>query len=263
MRFAPIVILSGAGISRESGLDTFRDKGGIWDKYDPQKVATLEGWHNNPELVQEFYNRRRSELLNDNIQPNAAHLALAKLQQCWQAPCTIVTQNIDDLHERACQSLVEKDKEKEKGKDKVARSSRDSIGNIVHIHGETLRSLCSLCSARARCEEDLSVRSVCKACGATGSLRPDVVWFGEVPYRLPLVYKLLEACRLFVAVGTAGSVYPAAGFVSNAQAARTLEVNIARTEISPLFQEHRYGKASQEIPKLVEEILAEKSHEAS
>ena len=248
MKANPVVILSGAGISRESGLDTFRDKGGIWDRYDPQKVATIEGWHNNPDLVQEFYNLRRAELLANNIHPNAAHLALARLQQLWQAPCTIVTQNIDDLHERATQSLAFKAKE--------AVASRRRADNIVHIHGETLSSLCSLCSARVRCEEDLSRQSVCKACSAKGSLRPDVVWFGEVPYRLPLVYKLLEQCRLFIAVGTAGAVYPAAGFVSQARDARTLEINIAPTEISPLFQEHRYGKASQEIPKLTEELLA-------
>ena len=246
---SPIVILTGAGISRESGLDTFRDKGGIWDRYDPQKVASIQGWHANPKLVQEFYNKRRTELLGKNIQPNAAHIALARLQQRWQeswqerckAPCTIATQNIDDLHERAAQKI---------GLD-------PAVSNIVHIHGETLGSLCSLCAARARCEADLSAQSVCQACGAVGVLRPDVVWFGEVPYRLPLVYKLLEECCLFIAVGTAGAVYPAAGFVSHARTARTLEVNIEPTEISSLFQEHRYGKASQEVPKLVEELLAE------
>ncbi len=252
----PIVILTGAGISRESGLDTFRDKGGIWDRYDPQKVASIEGWRKNPALVQEFYNKRRAELLNDNIQPNAAHLALAKLQQGWQASCIIVTQNIDDLHERAVQKILG-DKTKKAAKATKAVGRDDS--NIVHIHGETLRSLCSLCDARARCEEDLSATSVCQACRAAGGMRPDVVWFGEVPYKLPLVYKLLEQCRLFIAVGTAGAVYPAAGFVSHAQAARTLEVNIEATEISPLFEEHRYGKASLEIPKLVEELLAEAS----
>ncbi len=255
----PIVILSGAGISRESGLDTFRDKGGIWDRYDPQKVASIEGWQQNPTLVQEFYNERRGELLNDNIRilPNAAHLALAKLQQRWQAPCTIVTQNIDDLHERAVQKILDDKTKKDKPFTKPFIWRDDS--NIVHIHGETLRSLCSLCDARARCEEDLSAMSVCQACGAAGGMRPDVVFFGEVPYKLPLVYKLLEQCRLFIAVGTAGAVYPAAGFVSHARAARTLEVNIEPTEISPLLEEHRYGKASLEIPKLVEELLAEAS----
>ena len=249
MKPSPIVILTGAGISRESGLDTFRDKGGIWDRYDPQKVASIQGWHANPELVQEFYNKRRSELLGKNIQPNAAHLALARLQQrwqeSWQSPCTIATQNIDDLHERAAQKIG------------LGIGLSPAACNIVHIHGETLGSLCSLCAARARCEEDLSAQSVCQACGAEGFLRPDVVWFGEVPYRLPLVYKLLEECCLFIAVGTAGAVYPAAGFVSHACTARTLEVNIEPTEISSLFQEHRYGKASQEVPKLVEELLAE------
>ncbi len=249
MKAAPVVILSGAGISRESGLDTFRDKGGVWDRYSPQKVASIEGWRENPDLVQEFYNTRRVELLGNNIQPNQAHLALARLQQRWKAPCTIVTQNIDNLHECASESLVLQTKD--------AVPKRPAARNIVHIHGEILSSLCSLCDARARCEEELSVQSVCQGCAAVGCLRPDVVWFGEVPYRLPLVYKLLEQCRLFVAVGTAGVVYPAADFVSHARAARTLEVNIAPTEISPLFQEHRYGKASQEVPKLVEELLAE------
>ena len=249
-----VVILSGAGISRESGLDTFRDKGGIWQRYDPQKVASVQGWLDDPALVQEFYNMRRRELLQNNIQPNEAHLALARLQCCWQAPCTIVTQNIDDLHERAIQE-VQKVREVQEVTGDV--STRDLSGNIVHLHGETLSSLCSKCSARARCEEDLSCQSPCQACGVAGGMRPDVVWFGEVPYRLPFVYKLLEQCRLFVAVGTAGAVYPAAGFVSHAQNARTLEINIAPTEISALFQEHRYGKASEEMPKLVEEMLTE------
>ena len=255
MNATPVVILSGAGISRESGLDTFRDKGGIWERYDPQKVASVQGWRENSAFVQEFYNMRRRELLGNNIQPNKAHLALARLQQHWQAPCTIVTQNIDNLHERAAQSLHQQRFQQEAALQENTRSNPPAC-NIVHIHGETLSSLCSLCAVRVCCEEDLSAQSVCKACGAVGSLRPDVVWFGEVPYRLPLVYKILEQCRLFVAVGTAGAVYPAAGFVSHARAARTLEINIEPTEISPLFQKHRYGKASHEVPKLVEELLA-------
>ncbi len=176
MRAFPVVVLSGAGISRESGLDTFRDKGGIWDRYDPQKVASVEGWRQNPDLVQEFYNMRRSELLNDNIQPNAAHLALAKLQQRWQAPCTIVTQNIDDLHERACKIFVSQNIGQNLASqsvgDKADKAAGGDDSNIVHIHGETLRSLCSLCDARARCEENLSAQSVCQACSAAGECVP-------------------------------------------------------------------------------------------
>ncbi len=228
-----IVVLSGAGISRESGLDTFRDRGGIWDQYSPQKVASIAGFRADPELVQEFYNMRRVELLSGKIEPNPAHFALSRLQGFLPNSCYIVTQNIDDLHSRA--------------------GSKE----VIHIHGETLGSLCSFCGMRMRCETSISAADVCEKCLKVGGIRPDVVFFGEIPYHLPRVYELLKDCTLFVAIGTAGAVYPAAGFVDNAVRARKIEINLAATEISDLFDENRYGKASVEVPRLVEELLAE------
>ncbi len=226
-----IVILTGAGISRESGLDTFRDKGGIWDKYSPQVVASIEGFNRQPELVQEFYNARRKELVGENIKPNKAHIGLAELQKLWTGKCSMVTQNIDNLHEKA--------------------ESR----NVIHIHGEAMKVLCRFCGSREKCEKSISVQSVCAKCKKIGGMRPDVVFFGEIPYYLPAVYCLLQECRIFIAIGTAGAVYPAAGFVEQAENAEKIEINLQETEISHLFDQNRYGKASIEVPKLVNELL--------
>ena len=227
-----IVILTGAGISRESGLDTFRDKGGIWDKYSPQVVASIEGFNSQPELVQGFYNMRRIELMGENIMPNKAHRELAKLQNQWRGKCSIVTQNIDNLHEKA--------------------QSR----NVMHIHGEALKILCRFCNSREKCETNISAESECLKCKKKGGMRPDVVFFGEMPYYLPAVYCLLEECKVFIAIGTAGAVHPAAGFVELAANAEKIEINLEKTEISHLFDQNRYGKASLEVPKLVKELLA-------
>ncbi len=227
-----IVILTGAGISRESGLDTFRDKGGIWHKYSPQVVASIQGFNSQPKLVQEFYNMRRKELLQENMKPNQAHLKLAKLQKYWRHKCSIVTQNIDNLHEKA--------------------QSR----NVIHVHGEALKVLCKFCGSREKCEKNISAETICLKCKKKGGMRPDVVFFGEMPYYLPAVYCLLKECRTFIAIGTAGAVHPAAGFVEHAENAQKIEINLEKTEISHLFDQNRYGKASLEVPKLVEELLA-------
>ena len=190
--FHRIVILTGAGLSAESGLGTFRDKDGLWTKYDLSKVATPEGFARDPALVHEFYNMRRRGLLK--AAPNTAHHALARLEREHTGAVTVVTQNIDNLHE-------------------AAGSKR-----LIHMHGELLKSLCARCGAKQPWQEDLSTDLACSACSEAGGLRPDVVWFGEMPYHMEEIEYLLAKADLFVSIGTSGTVYPAAGFV---QAART------------------------------------------
>ncbi len=227
-----IVILTGAGISAESGVDTFRDKGGIWSRVKLEDVATPEGFSRDPAMVHAFYNARRAGLAA--IEPNAAHHALAKLERVHDGAVTLVTQNIDDLHERA--------------------GSR----NIVHMHGELTKAFCATCGAHLLADGDLSADLVCSACGHAGGMRPDVVWFGEIPYHMDDIYKRLLAADLFVSIGTSGAVYSAAGFVAEARAAgiRTLELNLEPSDGTPLFDEARHGKASVLVPAFVTEILA-------
>ncbi|MEC5321888.1 NAD-dependent deacylase [Aurantimonas sp. A3-2-R12] len=227
-----IVILTGAGISAESGVDTFRDKGGIWSRVKLEDVATPEGFSRDPAMVHAFYNARRAGLAA--IEPNAAHHALAKLERVHDGAVTLVTQNIDDLHERA--------------------GSR----NIVHMHGELTKAFCAACGTHSLADGDLSADLVCTACGHAGRMRPDVVWFGEIPYHMDDIYKRLLAADLFVSIGTSGAVYPAAGFVAEARAAgiRTLELNLEPSDGTPLFDEARHGKASVLVPAFVTEILA-------
>ncbi len=179
-----IVILTGAGISAESGLPTFRGAGGLWEGHRVEDVATPEAFARDPELVQRFYNLRRRALLESGVEPNPAHRALARLEAQWPGEVLLVTQNVDDLHERA--------------------GSR----NLLHMHGELLRALCLDCQASAAWRQDLGPDSSCPGCGALGSLRPDIVWFGEMPYRMDEVYAALARCELFLAVGTSGQVYP-------------------------------------------------------
>ncbi|MEL6979342.1 MAG: NAD-dependent deacylase [Pseudomonadota bacterium] len=227
-----IVILTGAGISAESGLGTFRDKDGLWSRYDLEEVATPQGFARNPKLVQEFYNARRKNLLD--AKPNAAHEALAKLQRERPGHALIVTQNIDDLHERA-------------GADPQ---------DVIHMHGELLKAHCNACGARRDWREDLSIEARCDACGAVGAMRPSVVWFGEYPLEMARIEEAVENASLFVSIGTSGQVYPAAGYVEIAQihGARTLELNLERSSSS--FDEARTGKATDIVPAWVEEILA-------
>ena len=229
-----IVILTGAGISAESGLATFRGAGGLWEGHRVEDVATPEAFARDPELVQRFYNMRRRALIASGIQPNPAHLALARLEAEWSGEFLLITQNIDDLHERA--------------------GSR----NLLHMHGELLRALCQDCRASTPWHQDLGLDSSCPGCGSLGSLRPDIVWFGEMPYRMDEIYAALARCDLFLAVGTSGQVYPAAGFVQEAAAtgARTVELNLEPSAVSALFAERRYGPASQIVPALVEELFS-------
>ena len=228
-----IVILTGAGISAESGIKTFRASDGLWEDNRIEDVATPEGFAANPALVHQFYNLRRRQLLSDAVQPNAAHLALAKLEAEFPGEVLLVTQNIDDLHERA--------------------GSR----NLIHMHGELLRMRCVMSETLHPVFADIGVDDRCACCGESGTLRPHVVWFGEMPLMMEEIYRALSACDLFVAIGTSGNVYPAAGFVREAVAAgaHSLEINLEPSAVQSLFAEHWLGLASEQVPRLVEELL--------
>ena len=231
----PIVILTGAGISKESGLETFRDPDGIWARVSIEEVANPEAFIRDPERVHAFYNARRRGLLNEAVAPNAAHLALARLERDWPGNVMLVTQNIDDLHERA--------------------GSR----NLIHMHGEILKARCEACGAVTDWRNDLEVATRCPACGEAGALRVHVVWFGEMPFEMERITQALAAAGLFVSIGTSGSVYPAAGFVEEARMigrARTVELNLEPSEGASLFHEARHGPASELVPDFVEQILA-------
>jgi NAD-dependent deacetylase len=227
----PIVILTGAGVSAESGLGTFRDKGGLWTKYDLAEVATPEGYSRNPELVLDFYNMRRKNCRE--AAPNAAHAALARLQRDYPGEVTLVTQNIDDLHERSGSPAV------------------------IHMHGQIMRALCAGCGHQWGWEGDMGRGDACPACGSAGTVRPDVVWFGEMPYRMEEIWGRIAGCALFVAIGTSGSVYPAAAFVADAKhrGARTLEINLEPSENAAFFDETRLGPASRKVPEWVAGLL--------
>ncbi|HSV29774.1 MAG TPA: Sir2 family NAD+-dependent deacetylase [Candidatus Omnitrophota bacterium] len=234
-RDGSIVILTGAGISKESGLDTFRCAGGIWSKVRLEDVATPEGFARDPDLVHDFYNARRASLLDPAIQPNAAHLALARLEREWPGKVTLVTQNIDDLHERA------------------------GSGNLIHMHGELLKIRCTHCAKPMAWDGDLDVDHPCPDCGRAGRLRPHVVWFGELPLEMERIYDELERCALFLSIGTSGNVYPAAGFVMavrQAGRAHTVELNLDPSEGATLFHETRYGKATDTVPAFVDHLLS-------
>ena len=222
-----IVILTGAGVSAESGIDTFRAgaNGGpsLWEQHDVNDVATPEGFERDPELVLRFYDMRREAI--QTKQPNPAHLALAKLDAEWAKrpghDLLIVTQNVDDLHERA------------------------GARRVLHMHGEHLNAWCTACDTRSRWTGALIDRPGCPACGEA-ALRPDVVWFGEMPYQMDTIYAALRDAHLFVSIGTSGAVYPAAGFVRDARSlgAATLELNLERSQGSGWFDETRLGSAS-------------------
>jgi NAD-dependent deacetylase len=232
-----VVVLTGAGISAESGLGTFRDGNGqgIWARFDPLKLATPEAFARDPDTVLAFYDLRRRNLLN--AEPNAAHRALARLEQALSARgghLSLVTQNIDDLHERA--------------------GSR----RVIHMHGELLKARCQRRNSVRLWPEDLSPSDVCSDCGrGAGALRPHVVWFGEMPMRMDDIDRALHKADLFVAVGTSGAVYPAAGLVAEARACglRTCEINLEAADNADLFDERRYGSASETVPAWVEELV--------
>ncbi|MGB3318747.1 MAG: NAD-dependent deacylase [Sphingopyxis granuli] len=226
-----IVILTGAGVSAESGIDTFRDAGGLWEQHRVEDVATPEAFARDPDLVHRFYDARR-EAIQTKV-PNAAHEALARLDAYWPGDLLIVTQNVDDLHERA------------------------GARRLVHMHGEHLNAWCTACDTRSRWTGPLIDRPPCPACGVAGHLRPDVVWFGEMPYRMDDIYRALNRADLFVSIGTSGAVYPAAGFVREARqsGARTLELNMEPSEGSHWFAEARHGPATRLVPTWVDRML--------
>jgi NAD-dependent protein deacetylase/lipoamidase len=226
-----IVVLTGAGLSAESGLSTFRDKDGIWSKYDYREVATPEGFARNPQAVHEFYNQRRRAL--KGVKPNAAHLALARLEREHKGDVVIITQNIDALHEAA------------------------GSKSLIHMHGELLKALCAKCGARRAWEGDLGLETVCPSCGKPGGMRPDVVWFGEIPYHMETIAEALAAADLFVSIGTSGNVYPAAGFVAQARAhgAHTVELNLEPSEGASIFAETIHGAATKIVPAYVAKLL--------
>lgn len=229
-----IVVLTGAGISKESGLDTFRCAGGLWSKVRLEDVATPEAFAANPALVQDFYNARRRGLLDPAIAPNPAHRALARLEADWPGEVLLVTQNIDDLHERA--------------------GSR----SLIHMHGELLKIRCRTCDDPFEWRGDLTVDEPCPDCGRPGRLRPHVVWFGEMPLEMERIEAALMECDLFVSIGTSGNVTPAAGFVlgvRRAGRAHTVELNLEPSEGATLFAESVLGPASEVVPAFVDRLL--------
>jgi NAD-dependent deacetylase len=235
MSHPALVILTGAGISKESGLDTFRDADGLWSRVRIEDVATPEAFARDPARVQEFYNARRRPLLGGAVLPNAAHVALAELEGRWRGEFLLVTQNIDDLHERA--------------------GSR----RLVHMHGELLKAQCLHCGAVLAQHGDIAPDGECSSCAGRGGLRPRVVWFGEMPLEMERIDAALSRCGLFVSIGTSGNVYPAAGFVAQARRvaqAHTIELNLEPSEGASLFAERHYGPASRIVPEFVERVLA-------
>ncbi len=232
MRASHIVILTGAGVSAESGLSTFRDAGGLWTKYDLNDVATPEGYARNPGLVLDFYNTRRANCRN--AAPNPAHEAIARLQRDHPGRVTLVTQNIDDLHERG------------------------GSPEVIHMHGQMMRALCAECGHRWGWTGAMELDDLCHSCATVGTVRPDVVWFGEMAYHMEAIWARVADCDLFVAIGTSGAVYPAAGCVADARdrGARTLEINLEPSENASLFDERLLGRAGETVPVWVDGLLS-------
>ncbi len=226
------MILTGAGVSAESGLSTFRGPDGLWEGHRVEDVATPEGFARDPALVHAFYDARRARL--SAVTPNAAHEALARLDREWPGELLLVTQNVDDLHERA------------------------GSKRLVHMHGELAKGWCLRCDRRFGWTGPMGEGAACPSCGTSGLVRPDIVWFGEMPYRMEEIDAAIDRCDLFVSIGTSGAVYPAAGFVQTARycGARTLEMNLEPSLGSFLFGESRIGRAGDLVPEWVEELLA-------
>jgi NAD-dependent deacetylase len=231
-----LVILTGAGISAESGIRTFRagsadHSNGLWEDHRIEDIATPQGFVRNPQLVQRFYNERRRQL--SGVAPNAAHRALAELERAWQGPFLLVTQNVDDLHERAGSQF------------------------LTHMHGELLKARCNSCHSVSPWKEDILPDSMCPACQAAGRLRPHIVWFGETPLDMEMILDALGKCKCFAAIGTSGVVYPAAGFVQTVdRECHTVEMNLEPSLASSAFREYRQGPATQAVPNWVQEMLA-------
>lgn len=247
-----IVILTGAGISAESGLATFRDAGGLWCNHRIEDVATPEAFSRNPALVQRFYNERRRQL--KEARPNAAHLALAELGGQWSGRLFIVTQNVDDLHDRADEMVRNKSGQK--------TGAGDNHYKLLHMHGELKKARCTASDEVFHWEDDITESTACPCCKTQGRLRPHIVWFGEMPLYMDLIHHVLRDCDLFISIGTSGNVYPAAGFVHAARAngkAHTVELNMEPSNGHSLFHEKIYGPATQTVPAYVKALLEEKA----
>lgn len=228
-----IVVLTGAGISAESGIRTFRDHNGLWENHRVEDVASPEGFHRDPDLVHRFYNARKRQLLSAEVQPNAAHRALVELEQHLPDRFLLITQNVDDLHERA------------------------GSKKLIHMHGEILKVRCQLSHEVLEWKTDLDPTMSCPCCGRKSTLRPHVVWFGEMPLEMERIEAALSQCDIFIAIGTSGQVYPAAGFVNWVpRSARTVEINKDESMMSPAFQEHWRGPAGEVLPQFIQKLIS-------
>ncbi len=225
-----MVVLTGAGISAESGVRTFRASDGLWEEHRIEDVASPEGFARNPELVHRFYSERRRQLAE--VAPNRAHVALAEFAKRRPDQLTLVTQNVDDLHERA------------------------GSPGVVHMHGELSKARCVRCREVFPWREETSVATKCPGCASVGTIRPHIVWFGEMPLFLDEIERVLSRATLFVSIGTSGHVYPAAGFFEVARrfGARAVELNLEPSENAARFDEARYGLASEIVPRFFEEL---------
>ena len=226
-----IVILTGAGISAESGLATFRGPDGLWEGHRVEDVATPEAFQRDPDLVHAFYDARRARL--SQVEPNEAHRALARLDAGWDGDLLLVTQNVDDLHERA------------------------GSERLLHMHGELTSGWCLACEGRFPWAGAMGGQANCPDCRVAGHVRPDIVWFGEMPYQMDRIESALQACDLFVSIGTSGAVYPAAGFVQTARycGAHCVEINLEPSQGSVFFHESRIGRAGELVPEWVGELV--------
>ncbi|MCW8092377.1 NAD-dependent protein deacylase [Alteromonas ponticola] len=231
--FPRVVVLTGAGISAESGLKTFRDSGGLWENFRIEDVATPEAFTANPNLVYHFYNMRRQQLRDEKIQPNAAHNALAELEGVLGDRFALITQNVDDLHERA------------------------GSQRVFHMHGQLRSARCLKSHAAVVWNDDLDLNSRCGCCMPKNGLRPDIVWFGEMPLFMEEIHQLLSQADLFISIGTSGQVYPAAGFVdiANEFGADSIELNLEPSYQHTNFKHSIHGKASTVVPEFVKEFL--------
>lgn len=228
-----IVVLTGAGISAESGIRTFRAADGLWENHRVEDVATPEGFARDPKLVQRFYNERRKQLFSDDVKPNAAHIALAELEKKIGNNLLVVTQNVDNLHERA------------------------GSKNIIHMHGELLKVRCVKSGQVYDWQKDITAQDKCQCCTTPQTLRPHIVWFGEIPLEMERIQTALSECDYFISIGTSGNVYPAAGFVREAlfYGAHTVELNLEPSQVRSNFAEFHYGKASEVVPNYLKQFL--------
>ncbi|MCW7552370.1 NAD-dependent protein deacylase [Endozoicomonas gorgoniicola] len=229
-KYKSIVVLTGAGISAESGIRTFRASDGLWENHPVEEVATPEGYYRNPALVQTFYNQRRQQL--SEVDVNQAHLALADFEKTFDGEFLLVTQNVDDLHERA--------------------GSR----HLIHLHGELYKVRCQDTEQVFEWKQDVTLETECPCCHKPGNLRPHIVWFGEMPLEMERIYDALSRCDLFISIGTSGNVYPAAGFCQEALAAgaHTVELNLEPSETRDAFLEAVHGPATRVVPQYLSQL---------